>query len=51
MCPYAKDSCRKIEPELEPVSPGNNHLSACLLMSDNMLRKDFPNGTEENQNV
>nr|WP_313134804.1 ABC transporter ATP-binding protein [Anaerocolumna sp.] len=50
-CPYAKESCREMEPGLEPVSPGSSHLSACPVMSDNILRKDFPNGTEENQNV
>lgn len=28
-CPLVKPSCREMEPELLPVSPGSNHLAAC----------------------
>ncbi|MDU6264329.1 MAG: ABC transporter ATP-binding protein [Anaerocolumna aminovalerica] len=48
-CPYAVDSCREMEPKLESISAGSNHLSACSMMSDNLRRRDFSNGREENQ--
>ncbi len=37
-CPYAREAHKRVDPRLEPVNGGNDHLAACLLESSTRKR-------------